>query len=329
MAALLAELVAIPTENPPGKNYRACADLLESRLGEFGLDCERVSAADSNQRSRRRSSLSTRHLWAWRAHALFSRALRCGSGAIAGTVSARAQRTFLVWPRLLRHERRNRGNAVCHSRPERNGRGIEWPDRLDAGSQRRDGRRRRLGVAGAAGFAGPRAASACFSRSPRAAWCGTRTAARFRCAWRYSGKSAHVGLQHQGENAFERMHRVVERLQQLKHEVEQRTTRCSIGAEQARNSILMLGGQSGGGANFNVVPEKCWFTIDRRINPEEDLAVEKAKLLEVLEELQARRHSAGMGNPAGGQRLFVPRRRCAWLSLIRKRSGGNGRCSAL
>jgi acetylornithine deacetylase/succinyl-diaminopimelate desuccinylase-like protein len=97
------------------------------------------------------------------------------------------------------------------------------------------------------------------------------------------GKSAHVGLQHQGENAFERMHRVVERLQQLKHEVEQRTTRCSIGAEQARNSILMLGGQSGGGANFNVVPEKCWFTIDRRLNPEENLDVEKAKLLEVLE----------------------------------------------
>jgi len=54
--------------------------------------------------------------------------------------------------------------------------------------------------------------------------------------------------------------------QTLKHEVEQRTTHARIGAEQARNSILMLGGQSGGGSNFNVVPENCWFTIDRRIN---------------------------------------------------------------
>src|SRR2546426_11436472 len=98
------------------------------------------------------------------------------------------------------------------------------------------------------------------------------------------GKSAHVGLQHQGVNAFERMHRVVARLQTLKHEVEQRTTHARIGAEQARNSILMLGGQSGGGANFNVVPEKCWFTVDRRINPEEDLDAEKAKLLGVLEQ---------------------------------------------
>jgi succinyl-diaminopimelate desuccinylase len=100
---------------------------------------------------------------------------------------------------------------------------------------------------------------------------------------RVLGKSAHVGLQHQGENAFERMIRLVERLQELKQEVEQRTTKLNIGSDQARQSILMLGGQSGGGANFNVVPEECWFTIDRRINPEEDLAEEKSKLIATLE----------------------------------------------
>src|ERR1700736_7075394 len=47
MAALLAELVAIPTENPPGNNYRACADLLENRLRQHGLECERLEAGDS------------------------------------------------------------------------------------------------------------------------------------------------------------------------------------------------------------------------------------------------------------------------------------------
>jgi len=101
---------------------------------------------------------------------------------------------------------------------------------------------------------------------------------------RVRGKSAHVGLQHQGENAFERMHRVVKRLERFKHEVEQHKTRCNVGTEQRCNSILMLGGQSGGGANFNVVPEQSWFTIDRRINPEENLDEEKAKLREVLEQ---------------------------------------------
>jgi succinyl-diaminopimelate desuccinylase len=97
------------------------------------------------------------------------------------------------------------------------------------------------------------------------------------------GKSAHVGLQHQGQNAFERMVRVTQRLQELKQEVERRTTSFNIGADQARQSILMLGGQSGGGTNFNVVPEDCWFTIDRRINPEENLEEEKARLIGTLE----------------------------------------------
>jgi acetylornithine deacetylase/succinyl-diaminopimelate desuccinylase-like protein len=100
------------------------------------------------------------------------------------------------------------------------------------------------------------------------------------------GRSAHVGLQHQGENAFERMHYVVARLEERKREVEQRTTSLNIGAGQAPSSILLLGGQSGGGTNFNVVPEACWFTMDRRINPEEDLAEEKAALIDVLKECQ-------------------------------------------
>src|SRR6476660_3569458 len=49
MAALLSELVAIPTENPPGKNYRACADVLETRLREFGLHCDCLTPRDSKQ----------------------------------------------------------------------------------------------------------------------------------------------------------------------------------------------------------------------------------------------------------------------------------------
>ena len=101
---------------------------------------------------------------------------------------------------------------------------------------------------------------------------------------RVLGKPAHVGLQHQGENAFERMHVVTEKLLQLKREVEQRTTKYHIGSDRSANSILMLGGESGGGTNFNVVPGECWFTIDRRINPEEHLGTEKTKLLGILED---------------------------------------------
>jgi succinyl-diaminopimelate desuccinylase len=65
--------------------------------------------------------------------------------------------------------------------------------------------------------------------------------------------------------------------------VERRATRFEAGSKQAAHSILMLGGESGGGTNFNVVPGECWFTVDRRINPEEDFVAEKAALLAVLE----------------------------------------------
>src|SRR5260370_38889275 len=46
----------------------------------------------------------------------------------------------------------------------------------------------------------------------------------------------------------------------------------------------MLGGESGGGSNFNVVPEQCWFTVDRRINPEENFDAEKDRLIKLLEQ---------------------------------------------
>jgi len=83
-------------------------------------------------------------------------------------------------------------------------------------------------------------------------------------------------------NAFERMLPIAQALVGLKEEVEKRTTAYRIEPEWARRSILMLGGRAESGANFNTVPERCSFTVDRRINPEENFAQEKARLLEVI-----------------------------------------------
>jgi acetylornithine deacetylase/succinyl-diaminopimelate desuccinylase-like protein len=83
------------------------------------------------------------------------------------------------------------------------------------------------------------------------------------------------------------MLRVGEALTHLKNEVGARMTSYRIAPEAARRSILMMGGQADAGKNFNVVPEVCSFTIDRRINPEEDFHEEKRRLLAVLEEARA------------------------------------------
>ena len=50
-----------------------------------------------------------------------------------------------------------------------------------------------------------------------------------------------------------------------------------------RGSMLVVGGAAGAGANFNVVPGRAWFSVDRRFNPEEDLEEELARLTDTIE----------------------------------------------
>lgn len=281
MAARVAELVSIPTENPPGKNYRTCVDLLESHLRQAGLSCERlVSGVSMNADLEPPECLLGTYGTGRRAlyfhghydvvpaqafeqfqprrkeHFLFGRGscdMKGGIVAMLYAISALraigADLTGKIGLTLVPNEETG-GQA-----------GTAW-----LASQRLLGRD---GV----GMLLPEPTSG-------VVWNANRGALSLRI--RVFGKSAHVGLQHLGENAFERMHSVVQELLQLKREVEQRTTTLHSGSA-ARNSILMIGGESGGGTNFNVVPEQCWFTIDRRMNPEEDLVTEKARLLGLLE----------------------------------------------
>ena len=282
IAALLAELVAVATENPPGRNYRACANLLEKRIREIGLDCERLENAVPGREGGEPSvSLLAGHGTGERTlyfHGHYD------------VVPAQSPEQF----QLVRKEHFLFGRGTCDMKGgiaamifairalkecgvKLNGRiGLTLVPDEETGGEHGSGYLARQGMLGHQGIGMllPEPTSGVI-------WNANRGAISLRVT--VFGKSAHVGLQHRGENAFERMLCVVEQLQELKRDVEKHATGFNIGAEQARNSILMLGGQSGGGTNFNVVPEVCWFTVDRRINPEEDLATEKARLLSVLE----------------------------------------------
>jgi succinyl-diaminopimelate desuccinylase len=282
VAALLADLVSIPTENPPGSFYRPCVDFLEKRLRESGLDCERLQPEGFTQNAEHAPEIlvathgsGERTLYfhghydvvpaqspaqfhpQLREHFLFGR----GSADMKGGIVAMLYAIRAL--KQLKVELSGRIKLVLVPNEETGGRdGMAWL--AQQGLLGRDG----VGMLLAEPTSG-------------VVWNANRGAISLRV--RVFGKPAHVGLQYQGENAFVRMCAVVEKLQQLKREVEQRTTEANVGSEQARNSILMLGGESGGGTNFNVVPAECWFTIDRRINPEEDPDEEKKRLLDVLE----------------------------------------------
>jgi succinyl-diaminopimelate desuccinylase len=88
---------------------------------------------------------------------------------------------------------------------------------------------------------------------------------------------------HQGRSAFDDAIRVVERLQRLARRVGRRRTRFNLRPDSARRSLMLVGGRVEAGTNFNVVPDRCVFTVDRRMNPEEDLAAERAALLAVFD----------------------------------------------
>jgi succinyl-diaminopimelate desuccinylase len=85
------------------------------------------------------------------------------------------------------------------------------------------------------------------------------------------GREAHVGLAHEGVNAFERMLDVAGALRELGREVAQ------------RGSVLLIGGRAESGSGFNVVPARCSFTVDRRPNPEESLDEERARVFEIFD----------------------------------------------
>jgi succinyl-diaminopimelate desuccinylase len=130
-------------------------------------------------------------------------------------------------------------------------------------------------------------------------WNANRGAISLRVTVR--GKPAHVGRQVEGINAFERMLAVAGAVTELKREVELRTTSYCIAPDALRRSILMLGGQCVSGTGFNVVPDSCSFTIDRRINPEEDFEEEKRRLMDLLKdtEVEILQEGAAAGTAEG------------------------------
>jgi succinyl-diaminopimelate desuccinylase len=296
MARTVAELVAIPSENPPGKNYRAVATILRNYIRRFGFDFERLQPKTKARNLKESPACllgeygrGERTLYFHghydvvpaqsveqfkpmrKKHFLFGR----GASDMKGGIVA-----MLYGMRALKECGAGLDGKI----------GLVLVPDEETGGERGSARLESEGLLGRGGIG-------MLTAEPTSGvvWNANRGAISLRVEVR--GKAAHVGLQHRGENAFERMHRVVERLLVLKREVESHSTEHNIGAEpdltdgseeasRARNSILMVGGQSGGGANFNVVPEKCWFTVDRRTNPEEDLELEKARLIAVFEQCQ-------------------------------------------
>jgi succinyl-diaminopimelate desuccinylase len=106
------------------------------------------------------------------------------------------------------------------------------------------------------------------------------------------GKPAHASTPWLGINAFEEAVFLVNKLNaELKPVLKERVSRqpCTvIGGERA---TVNIGGLVQAGAAFNVVPDNCVLTIDRRVIPEERLEDAKKELLSIIDEARKERMS--------------------------------------
>jgi succinyl-diaminopimelate desuccinylase len=267
------ELVAIPTENPPGRAYPECVASIERRLADLGLPVELVELAPD-----RTAVISCAgHGPTFYLHGHYD------------VVPASVPGQFV--PAIQGTRLRGRGSAdmkagiasmvfalAALSATELAGR-VELvlvPDEETGGEL---GSRRllelgRLGRKGVGAIVG--------EPTSGVIWNAHRGAITVRVS--VTGRGSHVGLQHRGVNAFEAAIPILSALAELKEEVEQRRTSFHVKPEAARASILMLGGEVRGGHQFNVVPERFSFSVERRFNPEEELEVERARLLAVIDE---------------------------------------------
>jgi succinyl-diaminopimelate desuccinylase len=278
------QLVAIPTENPPGDEYLRCAEAIAHKLAEIGIEPRVIEVPASHPSERPGYCVTASHGEGERAlyfHGHYDVVPRSTEGQFDPVIQqsnlfgrgSSDMKGGLASMIFAVHALRNAGTRL-------NGR-VELvivPDEETGGA------RGTAYLSRTADFG--KGAIGMMTAEPTSGviWNANRGAISMRI--RVNGKPAHVGLSCQGVNAFERMLVIARELENLKREIEQRETSFPIRPRAARRSILMMGGECRGGSNFNLVPESCSFTVDRRINPEEDAETEKRRLLDIFDRLR-------------------------------------------
>jgi acetylornithine deacetylase/succinyl-diaminopimelate desuccinylase-like protein len=273
MAGLLEELVAVDTENPPGRGLGACGALLRDAIVRLGASADLVELAPSGDledpcivRGVVGEGSPTvyfhGHFDVVPAQRHDQRRPQRGDGRIVGrgTADMKGGLVSMIYGAvaaraigLLDH-----GRIVLHLVCDE-----------ETGSAVGSGHLRDAGMIDSG-------ALAMLTAEPTGGvvWHASRGAITMRVG--LAGREAHVGQADLGINAFEHMVRVAEPLAELSRQL-----------LEERGSMLVVGGAAGSGANFNVVPGSAWFSVDRRINPEEDLDEEVARLTDTITQAAA------------------------------------------
>jgi acetylornithine deacetylase/succinyl-diaminopimelate desuccinylase-like protein len=269
MAALVEALVRIPTENPPGRELGRCAEVLCDALDRLGFTPELIDVAPAGTLEGpaivRGSTGGGDPPVYFHGHfdvvpaqspAQFEPERREGRIAGRGTADMKGGLVSMLYGATAARELGllDGGRVALHFVCDE-----------ETGSTAGSGHLREAELIDPG-------ALAMLTAEPTGGviWHAARGAITLRVT--AAGREAHVGYAHEGLNAFEQMIAVAEPLVGLSHEL------------LGRGSMLVVGGQAGAGAGFNVVPGAAWFSVDRRFNPDEDLDAELARLTGTIRE---------------------------------------------
>jgi succinyl-diaminopimelate desuccinylase len=269
------DLVAIPTENPPGTAYNECVERICAELEALEIDHEVVETGDGETprqaivgRTGDRGPLLYLH-GHYDVVPAFDRAQfdpRVEDGRLVGRGASDMKGGLAAIVHAARPGAEAGARIGLVIVPDEETGGRLGAERLAALGRLEPG-------AGGAIVAEPTWGTI---------WHACRGAFTLRVTVR--GQPAHVGLHYEGVNAFTGGVDVALGLRELEHSLRERVSRLAFSSTDPRagESIMLVGGVAGGGTNFNIVPEEFSFTIDRRPNPDEDYEEAKAELLDLL-----------------------------------------------
>jgi acetylornithine deacetylase/succinyl-diaminopimelate desuccinylase family protein len=275
------DLVALPTENPPGAAYAECVERIRAELDVLGISHRVVETGEPG---------TPRHALVGEAGEGGPLLYLHGHYDVVPAFSPAQFRPRIVDGRLTgRGSTDMKGGlaAIVHAARAAADDGarvglVLVPDEETGG---------RLGSErlAALGELDPNAAGAIVAEPTWGTiWHACRGAFTLRVTVR--GRPAHVGLHYEGANAFAAAVEVAAALRGLEEDLRGRRSRLAFASSHPRaaESILLTGGVAGGGTSFNIVPDAFSFTVDRRPNPEEDYEEAKAELLAVLDAARGR-----------------------------------------